>query len=247
MNECRFRNNPDVSFDTYINLILHQSEIPSFNVGTVDLHDNIYKTYLLLPKSIGNKDFSSVEDVGLGDSIATNEIDSKSFTNDSTNNIDVNRANEVFNRMLRDRSLAFVWNLKHSDFEDGVSNQVVDEVKEYLSKNKYVTITWLNSIFSNNIEDVNVLAALLRVVAMSVDVSYSDTLLPMVIAGLNVPSSKTQEAALMVIEEWRTKQCLDALDTYLNGASRLIERYAKVVKTELEEELGNADKDDFKH
>ena len=82
---------------------------------------------------------------------------------------------------------------------------------------------------------------------MSVDVSYSDTLLPMVIAGLNAPSSKTQEAALMVIEEWRTKQCLDALKTYLNRSSRLIERYAKVVETELEEELGDADKDDFKH
>ena len=51
----------------------------------------------------------------------------------------------------------------------------------------------------------------------------------------------------MVIEEWRTKQCLDALKTYLNRSSRLIERYAKVVKTELEEELGDADKDDFKH
>lgn len=262
MNDRRFLNSHDVSFDTYLNLIIHRSQMPSFLAGTDNLYDSFSESYMLLPgtsakydskylhagsESFGNEGFPIVEDVSLGDSITTNEVDPKSFSNDSTNNIDVNRANEVFDRMLQDRCSAFVWNLKHCDFEDGFSNLVIDEVKEYLSKNKYVTITWLHSIYSNNLEDANVLAALLRVVAMSVDVSYSDTLLPMVIAGLNAPSSKTQEAALMVIEEWRTKQCLDALKTYLNRSSRLIERYAKVVKTELEEELGDVDKDDFKH
>lgn len=262
MNDRRFQNRHNASFDTYINLIIHQSQMPSFLAGTDSLYDSFSESHMLLSgtgdkynlnflhagsESFGNDGFPIVEDVSLGDSITTNEIDSKSFSNDSTSNVDINRVNEVFNRMLQDRTSSFVWNLKHCDFEDGISNPVIDEVKEYLSKNRYVTITWLHTIYSKYLRDEVVLAALLRVVAMSVDVSYSDTLLPMVIAGLNAPYSKTQEAALMVIEEWRTKQCLNALNTYLNGTSRLIERYAKDVKTELEEELGDADKDDFKH
>ena len=62
-------------------------------------------------------------------------------------------------------------------------------------------------------------------------------LLPIVIAGLRSGISSEQEAALMVIEEWRTKECFAALKS-VAFQSDWIADYAQMVKSELEEELG---------
>lgn len=71
---------------------------------------------------------------------------------------------------------------------------------------------------------------------MVVEQENSDMLLPIVIAGLANINSKTQEAALMVIEQWRTKNCLDALQT-TNFSSVWLKEYAKQIEAELIEEL----------
>ena len=62
-------------------------------------------------------------------------------------------------------------------------------------------------------------------------------LLPVVVAGLRSGNSSEQEAAIMVIEEWRTKECLDALCIVPSFASEMIADYANMVKEELEKEL----------
>jgi len=62
-------------------------------------------------------------------------------------------------------------------------------------------------------------------------------LLAIVIAGLRSGISSEQEAALMVIEEWRTKECYEVLKS-VSFQSDWIADYAQIVKSELEEELG---------
>ncbi|MDE6772978.1 MAG: hypothetical protein K2J49_10290, partial [Muribaculaceae bacterium] len=64
-----------------------------------------------------------------------------------------------------------------------------------------------------------------------------DCLLPVVIAGLNHPSSEAQEAAIMVVEVWRTKNCLKALENCY-FSSDWIREYASAVVNELKNELG---------
>ena len=63
-------------------------------------------------------------------------------------------------------------------------------------------------------------------------------LLPMVLASLRSDNSAEQEAAIMVIEEWRTKECLDAISNVPRFSSDIIADYAKMVTDELKQELG---------
>ncbi|MDM8252708.1 hypothetical protein QUW55_14035 [Phocaeicola barnesiae] len=179
-----------------------------------------------------------IEDIAteVKDSVKSQIDFSYKYQDDSTNSRDVNAANNAFEKMLNQRTPAFVWSILHVDFEDGMYNSVIEEVKYYLKENEYVTILWLHTIFSQNQHNQNILAALLRIIAMTIKSEKSDKLMTMVISGLNQPSSKTQEAALEVIEEWRTKPCLDALHN-LHYRSCWIEKYATIVEKELEEEL----------
>lgn len=157
---------------------------------------------------------------------------------DSTDITDVNKANAVFDAMLTKRTPMFTWLLCHTDFDDGMSNGLIEEVESYIKRNKYVTITWLHSIYSQNQQNQNILAGLLRIIGMTIKTEDSDKLLTMVISGLTANSSKTQEAALMVIEEWRTKNCWDALKNRTFN-SQWISNYAKIVEQELKKEIVN--------
>ena len=118
-----------------------------------------------------------------------------------------------------------------------INNDVTKEVHGYIKKNEFVTYAWLNSIFANYQDNADVLAGLLRVVGMTVSIEDTDMLLPMVKAGLSAPQSKAQEAALMVIEEWRTSNCLTALETAPTFTSSWIRDYAEQIKSELVEEI----------
>jgi hypothetical protein len=161
---------------------------------------------------------------------------SRNISVDSTNSNDINQLNEDFYNFLEKHSAVFVWTLKHTDFEDGIENAPITEVKNYIGKNRFVTFSWLHSIYSNNQKDSDVIAALLRIIGMSVDNEDYDKLLPLVKAGLSDNSSKAQEAAIMVIEQWRSKNCLDAIQTATFHSS-WIKEYAKQVEKELKKEL----------
>ncbi|MEY8684829.1 hypothetical protein AB9N12_01365 [Bacteroides sp. AN502(2024)] len=131
----------------------------------------------------------------------------------------------------------FVWTLKHTDFEDGVENDIIKEVESYIRTNKFVTYLWLHTIYSNNQKDVDVLAGLLRIIGMTVENDDTDMLLTMVKAGLSDPHSQTQEAALMVIEQWRTLNCLAIIETAPTFTSSWIRDYAEQIKSELKKEI----------
>ena len=170
------------------------------------------------------------------DNISSGQIIRRT-SKDSTSSADLNRMNEEFHSSLSKRTQTFVWTLQHIDFEDGVENDIIKEVEGYIKTNRFVTYLWLHSIYSNNPKDIDVLAGLLRIIGMTVEKEDTDMLLTMVKAGISDYQSKTQEAALMVIEQWRTRNCLIAIETAPSFNSSWLCDYAKQIESELNEEL----------
>lgn len=72
---------------------------------------------------------------------------------------------------------------------------------------------------------------------MVVNKNDADIMLSMVTAGLASSFSEDQEAAIMVVEKWRTKDCLDAM-THTSYGSDWLNEYAMQVVEELKDELG---------
>lgn len=155
----------------------------------------------------------------------------------STSSDNINILNREFFAQLDAKSSYFISKLKRTDFENGMENEIVEEVEGYMHENLYVTISWLHKLYSNYQKDADVLAGLLRIIGMTMAEEYMDCLLTMVKAGLADGQSKTQEAAILVIEQWRTKNCLNALETTTRFSSPWIRQYANKVRMELEEEL----------
>lgn len=125
-----------------------------------------------------------------------------------------------------------------TDFQDGMTNEVTEQVKTFFEINRMVACNWLNSIFSTNQNNPVIISGLLRIISMLDSNDYPSFLMPIVRAGLGDKNSMTQEAALMVIEEWRTKECLDALlnTAFVNG---WIKDYSNKIILELKKELVN--------
>lgn len=154
----------------------------------------------------------------------------------STRSIDINKANKEDLDYFRSRSKEITNALKHADFEDGMDNDVTEMIKSFIKRNKSATYNWLNDLYGRNHQDQAFVEGLLRTLAMVTEKGDETMLLPIVIAGLRSGVSSEQEAAIMVIEEWRTKECYDALCT-ATFQSDWISDYAQIVKGELEEEL----------
>ena len=155
----------------------------------------------------------------------------------STSSNNINILNREFFAQLDAKSSYFISKLKRTDFENGMENEIVEEVEGYMYENLYVTISWLHKLYSSHQKDTDVLAGLLRIIGMTMAEEDMDCLLTMVKAGLADGQSKTQEAAILVIEQWRTKNCLDALETTTRFSTPWIRQYADKVRMELEEEL----------
>ncbi len=162
---------------------------------------------------------------------------------DSTNTVDINAVNRAYKTRLAEETDVFVQTLLRTDFEDGMENDLTEEVKGYIQDNALATYSWLAHIYSNNQKNENVIAGLLRIIAMDVEEEDYDDLLPIVKAGLSDYGSSAQEAAVMVIEKWRTKNCLDALQT-APIQTPWIRSYAKRVEKELIKELEHASSTD---
>ena len=155
---------------------------------------------------------------------------------ESTDSNDIEMQNRKVFAQLQKYTLTFVRILKRTDFEDGMTNYVSDVVEDFIKSNSFVTYSWLSTIYSNYQKDAVVLAGLLRIIELTIRNEDVDILLPIVKAGLADKSSMVQEAAIMVIEQWRTKNCLDALET-ATFHSKMIEVYANQIIEELKEEL----------
>lgn len=155
---------------------------------------------------------------------------------ESTDSNDIEMQNRKVFAQLQKYTLTFVRILKRTDFEDGMTNYVSDVVEDFIKSNSFVTYSWLSTIYSNYQKDAVVLAGLLRIIELTIRNEDVDMLLPIVKAGLADKSSMVQEAAIMVIEQWRTKNCLDALET-ATFHSKMIELYANQIIEELKGEL----------
>ena len=155
---------------------------------------------------------------------------------DTTKSYDINYKNKQDLNYLRQRTKSFVRAIRYADFEDGIENNVILKANEYFHKNQYATIIWLNEIYSSYQKDAQILSGILRIIAIIIPSDLSNSLIPMVKAGLADKSSQTQEAALEVIEAWRTSECLVAIET-AQFTSINIKKYAAKIENELKKEL----------
>ena len=219
----------------------------SMNLGA---YDRIMKTYSSLTELYKVPDFldgtsflrPDSEDGAEDDServvfISTAEASKCESADYSTRSIDINKVNQEDLEYFRSRSKEIVNALKYADFEDGMDNDVTELIRSFVKRNKSATYNWLNDIYGRNHQDHALVEGLLRTLAMVTEKGDETMLLAIVIAGLRSGISSEQEAALMVIEEWRTKECYAALKS-VTFQSDWIADYAQMVKDELEEELG---------
>ena len=185
---------------------------------------------------LGGRDGVEETDIARNNHDSTDKVGFE-LLSESTDTASINAVNEKFLFKLRSRSDSFLNTLIKTDFENGYSNEVTEEVQSYYAINKAVTINWLNEIYSEHQKQPIIIAGLLRIIAMTVSSIDSNALLPIVKCGLSDGSSEAQEASIAVIESWRTKECLDALQT-THFQSAWMESYAKKIEKELEIELG---------
>lgn len=155
----------------------------------------------------------------------------------NTSATDINKTNQEYLEYLRTRTEEVASAIAHTEFEDGMDNDVTLLVKDFARMNKSATYNWLDELYSKNLNRSIVVEGILRTLAMITEKGDENILLPIVVAGLRSEVSAEQEAAIMVIEEWRTKECLEAIRSVHKFASDMIEDYAKMVADELEEEL----------
>lgn len=160
-----------------------------------------------------------------------------SFINEteSTSDVDIRKADITYLNALLNISDKVVYLILHSHFEDGMTNPAIETVRDIFYRRPFIAASWICMIFSSNQDNDRIISGLLRIIA-TFDKSYSSIFIPIVRSGLSDKSPLTQEAAIMVIEEWRTEECLSALEC-TNLASQWIKEYAESVIDELKEEL----------
>lgn len=215
----------------------------------LDTYSEVFKTYSTLadfyrvPASLDSSAFVRQD---AGDGMKKREAkpisgspktkDAVSAT-ETTREYDVNKINEQFRKYLESLTKDFIRTLTWVDFEDGMENEATRKVSQYMSQNRYVTYCWLNQIFNDNRTRPQVTSSILRTLAMVVNKNDVDIMLSIVTSGISSQHPEDQEAALMVIEKWRTKECLDAVLNTTFG-SDWVKEYAMQIAAELKEELG---------
>lgn len=212
----------------------------SFSLKSTNIKNWLGKDFLLSDSSslIGKildqdrKEISSNENLD-GPSSDTTANSSLLDSNEATN---INYLNDKFMNTLRKRTKAFVKLIIRTPFVDGMTNDTIEEAKSYYFQNRSVTINWFYEIYTQNQTNAVVISGLLRIISMIVDVSDRNVLIPIVKCGLADNTSMVQESALMVVEEWRTKECLEAIQTSTFSSSWM-KSYAQKVMLELKNEL----------
>lgn len=157
---------------------------------------------------------------------------------ESTSDNDIRKADATYFNALLNISNKVTYLILHSTFEDGMTNSAIETVRDIFYRRPYMAGIWLSYLFSYNQRNDKVIAGLLRIIA-TFEKEYSQMFIPMVRSGLSDKSTLIQEAAIMIIEEWRTKECLDALEC-TELSSQWIQEYANSVIKELKEELKEA-------
>ena len=159
---------------------------------------------------------------------------------ESTDQSSINSQNDRYLKFLRSKESYFVTLLHRCDFEDGITNDAIEFARQNFNTNKSVTCNWFNEVYGRQLSDKLVLCGLLGILAYLRIKDYEDTFIPMIVASLNDESTECQEAALMLIEVIRSKECLDAVKS-TKFQSAWINEYAESIVKDLIEELGCGD------
>ena len=155
---------------------------------------------------------------------------------ESTDQNSINILNKKFLDFLRSKEIYFVTLLHRVDFEDGMTNDAIAFILQNYQANESVTCNWLNEIYGKHQKDPLVLCGILRIIAFLRLKNAEAMFIPMIIASLKNDAVECQEAALMLIEVLRTKECLDAINS-ATFTSAWIQDYAQDIANDLKEEL----------
>lgn len=157
----------------------------------------------------------------------------------ATDSSDINRINREFLIVLEGLTPRFLTELRCEVFEDGMDNDSIAIVREFMTLNEMATYNWLYRIFSRYENDRKIVTGILRIISMTVKREDYDSLLPIVTAALRSHNADEQEAAVMVIEEWRSDNCMSHLSEALDHGyfeSPMLKSYAAEVYAELQQE-----------
>lgn len=158
--------------------------------------------------------------------------------NSETSSLAVRDANERDHQYFCQNEYKFLYTLRHSVFEDGCDNEATELFNSMLSRNKYVAIAWLYEFWCDHQDDSIVFKGIIRLIGRVSDKGYWKTLFSIVRNGFTDKDTEVQEAAIMVAESWRNKNCLEALKNTVY-ASPWIRNYANQIIEELTEELAD--------
>ena len=169
--------------------------------------------------------------------IEKNSTNSKNVEIENKKHIDILRRNESY----------FIELLLDADFEDGISNDAISYIKKQLNINSIATSSWLADFFAkysiNEIdteEAIPIIYGLLRIIAYINNhdcFDYIKGILILILQStlkMNIPY--LQEAGLMVIESWRSLECLKILND-LTFTDNYVSKYAKLLQKEISDEL----------
>lgn len=223
--------NPFEDINETINIWGLDAQIETFNTYPtyatpyhIPIYHNSFANIPHIETNLNNPN-SSTKDNSLNSSI------------ENTSSNDINKANQMYLEYLRSRTDEIANSISHTEFEDGVDNYITLMIKSFAKENKSATYNWLDELYSKNLNKPYIVQGILRSLAMITERGDENILLPIVVAGLRSNNSLEQEAAIMVIEEWRTKECLKAISSVTKFSSEMIANYAKMVINELKEEL----------
>lgn len=162
------------------------------------------------------------------------------YLEDSTSAKSLERKNERDKDYFNSQADAFKMLCHTTTFEDGYRNSLTDRFDEYYELNPTVSLIWLYSFYNKNQKDDSVKEGILRILSFIDDTEIQDIMLTMVKASLNDINPSIQEVAMMVIENWRTEECLNSLLT-TEFANPWMKDYSKKIIAELKAELDDAD------
>lgn len=138
---------------------------------------------------------------------------------------------------LRDKFASTANAIKSNAFILGKGEAIINECREYYATDRVATLEWINELYFNNLCGPNILAGLLQILAAITQKEDEKTMLPIVLISLRSGQCDEEEAAIAVLEKWRTYSCEDALimskDKLHSDWNR---EYAESVLTELEHE-----------
>ena len=157
---------------------------------------------------------------------------------ETSSNTDYRNRHETLSYLSKTITPWIVYKISKANFEDGIENDLTLLVKNLYNKYNIDVVLWLLSLYTSTQNQATVLAGLLRIISMAIPSSCDEYLLPMIKSGLYDKNPEAQEAALMVIEQWRTQLCLTTLESLnTDSLSPIFRPYIEKIKLELTKEL----------